>query len=516
MRPASHAGARLPLGARAAVAMLAILPYLSGLTHDFVYDDHGAILENRFWSGADAWRRVLTLQTLRDPHVLDGQRPALLVSVLLDIEFGAVSPWRFRLTNVLLHAACALLIQQWLFALLLNSGEARPSARASWAACLFALHPAATEAVQGISFREDLLVLFWLMIALGLDRILRTALRLPLQAFSGLLALASKESGAALPMLMVAVWWCYPKVSRRRQDRVVAIGLYALLTVAWFAVIFSARPAQALGAEWNGLSLRPPENLLTAPYLFFRYAVLLAWPWPLCVDRVVVPVAGLDDGRFWVGGVATSALAVAAVASRRRSPLIALGLTWLFVMFLPISNLTPLLNPFADRYAYAMIPGFALVVAGSLPPHPAFSRALVAIVLIIYFALVTIRLGDWRNDEHLWRATLLVEPRSARAHSGLASLAIQRGDETEARVHCALADILNPREVTALINWAVIQGRRGDTAGALQLLRRAVERRPDKAEAWANLSVALRLSGRAQEAEIALSRARLLDPLGRY
>lgn len=500
---------------RVALVLLAIVPYLPGLFHGFVYDDHGALVENRFWSEPDAWNRVLTFDTFTDPRVLDGQRPTLLLSILIDRALGAREPWQFRLTNLALHAGCTLLLFGWLTGMLRRSGDAAAHARAFVAALVFSLHPLASEAVQLPSYREDLLALFWMLAALALAPVNQLALRAPLQCACALIALGAKESAAALPLLFALVWWCYATERSSARRMSVELGVALALVVAWFALAFSTRPAQALQSSWNGLSLQWPENLWTAPWLFLQYLKLLIAPWPLCADRVVAPVAAPYSPAFLLPLLVVCAWMALGVFARRRAPLAALGIGWIVVCFGPVSNLIPLFNPFADRYAYALVAGFGLLVASAPLADRVVRRGVVALA-VAYILLLQLRLPDWRNDERMWSATLRVEPRSARAHTGLGLVALERGDPDAAYGFFSRADLLNPRDVTALINLAVLDGRRGDHDAAAQRLEEAVRRRPDKPEAWANLAVARELQGRREEALDAAERARALDPLRRY
>ncbi|MCS6771199.1 MAG: tetratricopeptide repeat protein [Kiritimatiellae bacterium] len=497
------------------VAVVAFAAYASGLFHGFVYDDHGALVENRFWDSPDAWRQTLTLRTMFDPRVLDGQRPTLLLSILLDRALGAREAWRYRLTNLIVHAASAALLFAWLRGVLHRQGDARADARAFAAALLFAVHPLASEGVQSPAFREDALALFGMLAALASGGIRQAGIRVALQMASLVFALGAKESAAALPFLAALVWWLFPseRPSRGRMAAEFAVAL--ALAAAWFATAYAYRPAQATGTEWNGLSLRWPQNLLTAPDLFLRYLGLMAVPWPLCVDRVIEPVAAIMSPRFLMAVGVAVAWASAAVAMRRRVPLAALGMGWIALQFGPVSNLVPLFNPFAERYAYAMIPGFAMLAA-SLPLSRSWVRVGLTLLAVTFLALLQLRLQDWRDDETLWRATLRVEPRSARAHTWLGLAALERGDLESAALWFARADLLNPQDVTALINLAILDGRRGDLDSASARLEEAVRRRPGKSEAWANLAVVRELQGRPAAAQQARERAQALDLLRRY
>lgn len=497
------------------LALLALLPHLTGLFHEFVYDDHGALVENRFFSDPDAWSRVLTLRTFSEARTLDGTRPTWLASVLLDRALGAREAWHFRATNMALHVGCVLLLYAWLVGVLRRSGDAAAAARAFIAALLFAVHPLASEAIQVPSFREDPLALFWMLVALNLMPVRRGWVRAPLQLMAFLLALGAKEYAATLPLLAALVWWCFPAERPSRARGALEDGVGTLLALAFLTLTVLSHAPQAAAGPWNGVSLRWPENLWTAPWLFMSYLKLLVAPWPLSIDRVVNPVHSAWALRFLFGVFVMASAASMAVVSRRTRPLLALGMGWLLFSFIPVSNLIPLHNPLADRYAYALVAGFVLLPAALPLADPVIRRGLTA-VAVVYVVLLLLRLPDLTNDTSVWIATARVEPRSARAQVGLGLAALHRNDLDTAAQFFARADELNPQDVTGLLNLAMLDGRQNKVDAAAEKLEEAIRRRPDKAEAWANLALARELQGRREEAVEALEKAQRLDPLGRY
>lgn len=492
---------------------LAVLPYVPGLRHGFVYDDHGAIVENQFLADpANLWR-VLTLDTVRDPRVLDGQRPVLLLSMFLDrMGTDAPQPWRHHLTSVAWHAGAVGLL--FLLVRALAGTDRVAQGLATGCALVMALHPAWSEAVQVPSYREDLLGLVFVLAYLRADFLARPVVRWPLQLFALALALGSKETAWVAPALLAWMRVCVPAPGRRPRAVVwsVMVGLALVVAYAW--VGYGGRPVQATGTSWNGLSLRWPENLWTAPWIWWRYLALFVAPHPLIADRVVSAVVAPWDLRCIGGFVGLLAVAVVAWRMRRAQPLLAFGLGWLLVAFAPVSNVIPLLNPMADRYLYGLAPGVALVVAGGLLRWRWVGRIL-PVACVVWLLLLQVRLQDWRNDARLWTATAQAEPGSARAQTWLGLQARERGDRTAARQAFSRALELNPREVNAHINLAILSGEEGDLVAAEKLLREAVAVRPEKTEAWSNLAVALELQGRRKEALAAAEQARALDPMSR-
>lgn len=498
--PAStrYAGAWLAL---LLVAIACAVPYLPALSHAFVYDDHGSITENPFLQQPDAWVRTLTFGTFRDPHVLDGQRPMVILSYLADRALWGDAAWGFRLTNVLLHAGCAAAM-----AALFGRWTGR-TALGCAAGLIAGLHPLATEAVQVPAFREDLLAALFVLLFLLFSNDWKNRWRaLPMLG----IALLAKETAVAAPLVLGWAWWCFPAMRPGRRQAIGFLATALALVGVYVLAAYTARPLQSVGGAWNGLALRFPANFATLPWLFVEWCRLLVVPWPLCADRVVVPVQSWGDLR-WIAGVGLLA-GVTALAwlSRRRLPAVAFAAGWLLLNFAPVSNAVPLFNPLADRYLYLPLAGFGLAVASLVALLPQ-RQTVMACLCAALAGLSHVRLKDWRDDETLWRATLRTEPRSARAQTWLGLIATGRGDLAEARVRYMAAISLNPQDVNPRVNLAVLDGRTGSPASAEKILREAAEIRPDRPEVWSNLAVALELQGRSAEAQQARERAASCD-----
>lgn len=488
------------------LALAAVLPYTRGLKHEFVYDDLGSIEENAFLNEPGAAARVLTGRTLLDTTVPDGRRPVVIASYLLDRALWGLRPFGFHLTNVLLHAGVVLL----LFGLLrrLTGGRVIPWA----AALLFALHPVNVEVVQSPAFREDLLAalfgLAFLRVALAGGA--AAWLSVPLLG----LVLLAKESAVVLVPLLGWMWLCFPgaRPARRGTVGVLLAGLGLILAAA--ALWWGSGSVQAARGAPDGIGLPFPENLWTAPWLWVKALRYLVMPWPLVVDHVVEPVPSWASPACLAGVALAAGLGAVAWLMRRRAPDLALGLGWLLLAFLPVSNLVPLFNPFAERYLYLLAPGAVLLAAGLLArvPSPRARAASLAALAATGAALILLRLPDWSDNATLWRRALEVEPRSARAHTWVALDLKHRGELDEARRLLEEADRLNPRDTSALVNLAILSGQAGQLDAAVALLREATRRRPDKADGWWNLAVALNLLGRGEDAAEAVRRTLEADP----
>ncbi|NCC53150.1 MAG: tetratricopeptide repeat protein [Spartobacteria bacterium] len=501
--------------------------YLPGITHPFVYDDHGQLEENAYLQNKSHILDVLLLRTLDDEHVLNGRRPWLLLSQMLDYRLWRARVWGYRMVNLLYHAGCVLLL--YLLVLRLSRDSLRPAGYAWFAfvsALLFGCHPVLTESVHAPAFRADVMYSFFVLlyvllgIAWGKTTCLwRRAWLGALMLLTLLLAIGSKEAGVIAPCCLLLLWWLFPVVRPSRRAQLL-MGGCSLIVVGLFILGCAGNATfQALNTSWNGLSLRYPTNLYTLPWLWVRYMATLLWPWPLIVDRVIVPVPTWWSLRCLAGGLTLAASILAVFMARRTVPWPGLAVGWMLLAFLPVANIIPLYNPMAERYMYFMTAGFGML-AGWVLTRPnktcrwgLYARyGILGILLSCYVLLTLWRLEDWRDDETLWRRTLMDEPCSARAHTwlGVEYKAQQQIANASQMFEAAIS--LNPHDITALVNRAILFGEDGDLAQAEACLREAVMRRPDKPAAHWNLSVALQLQGRNDEALESARQAVALDP----
>ena len=486
-------------------------PWLKGLSFPFLYDDIGMLAENPFLENPANLGLVLTGQTLADPRVINGRRPAVLATYFLDRALYGLQPAGWRATSLLLHLGCVTLLMALLWRL---TGRAFFSAAAG---VLFGLHPVLSEAVHAPGFRADVLCLFFVLASLHgfLGGGKRAAAKRMGGAVCLVLALGSKETAVAAPILLGALMFLFPAAfPEQRRARLAALAACGGIAAGFFA-LWLALPAdlQAAGGSWNGESLRFPETVFSPPALWTRTLRLLLVPWPLNVTPAFEPVASAASIRFALGLGWLGACGWGAWRARRVAPAVSLGLGWLAIFFVPVSNLWPLLHPVADRYFYPLAPGFAVLAAWVLSHQSRAGRAGgLAALAAIYALLLVLRLGQWESAEKLWPAAYFQNPKSATAATWLGLLREEAGDAAGARAFYAAAVEANPHADSAWIDWGILEGKAGNWAESERLLRRATEVRPEGADAWHNLAVCFAQQGRAQEAEAAAARATARPP----
>ena len=153
--------------------------YSNALQNSFVYDDKATVVFNNFirnWGNAP---KILT----QDYFSLSGEatyRPLVTLSYFFDYSIWHLNPFGYHLTNLLFHIANTILIYCLLCLgvrpyqssrLNVGSGPTFYRTIPLFTALLFTAHPIQTEAVVAISFREDLMAMYFFLLSLLLSQI---------------------------------------------------------------------------------------------------------------------------------------------------------------------------------------------------------------------------------------------------------------------------------------------------------------------------------------------------------
>ncbi|MHC5019367.1 MAG: tetratricopeptide repeat protein [Planctomycetota bacterium] len=429
---------KLPRWAWLGPGLIACLCYLHALALGFPYDDVLIVRDNWFLrdpgnvvhlvtpgyfrSAENSWRPAATATHLIEMQLV-GAPPVPAANldqvrathpVAWDDLGGDPPAWFFHGVNVLLHAvACVLLA-------LCTAWWAPTAARApaAFAAGLaLAVHPAASEAVCVISFREDLLAgagmlgaLWWLHPWQP-----RTRGRLVAGWACAATAIFAKETAILLPLLLWVSDRCAPAAGEADAPAPRASTVYgpvwALAAVYLLGRFVLLRgPMEPLYA-----SLAPAlgYRLLLLPAVWLAHLQQLLFPVWLNADHFITPVTGLGDGRFWLGGAALLGAGYAWWrAWRARWMAGVFGGLLIAVTWAPVSNLLPLPNPFAERYLYVEIAGLAWLCGGALGawwPAPGTRRnAVIGVCAALACAAAirtAVRVPQWKDSDTIWAAT---------------------------------------------------------------------------------------------------------------
>ena len=226
-----------------ALILAVFAAFLPSLGNDFVaWDDDLNFTENPRYRGLSAAHLRWMLTTLHGGHY----QPISWITLGLDYVLWGMNPVGYHLTNLVIHAANAVLCYHVIRVLLARTSRARDAdvrLAAAAGALFFAIHPLRVESVAWASERRDVLSgFFFLLAVLGYVRMQDGARArwfvLSLVAF--LLSLLSKAWGITLPVVLLALDW-YPLRRRLRGRMLLEKVPYALIALAFGVLAFRAR-----------------------------------------------------------------------------------------------------------------------------------------------------------------------------------------------------------------------------------------------------------------------------------
>ena len=320
------------------VTAVSFAPFLGGgmLTDDFVHLSRA--------------RESPLLHSIVAPDPFGFYRPLPQLSFVIESRLFGEWPVLSRATNLLLHLA--VISSAFLLAQLLL----RSRAAALLATLAFVLTPKAHPiAVLWISARSDLLMALFAMLAVsawiawdrGGSRWLLAA-----AAVSYVLAFASKETAALLPLLLLVTPTGQRMFVARRVTAIAAMAVMGAALLAWRGYVGALMP----------LSLDPHYNMATPLFRWSRNARNYLWR-ALPAPATLLVVAGLATWRYagrTSGRVPAPPDSPEPTEPRTRT-LALYSIAW-FVVFI-----APVLPIVARSELYLYLPGFGFcMLAGAL------------------------------------------------------------------------------------------------------------------------------------------------------
>lgn len=509
--------------------LLGLLVYLNILTNGFTFDDTSVVVENYYI------KRPVYLSALLDKTKYfeffgeSSYRPFVTLTYFADHWLWGFSPRGFHLTNLLLHLADTVLF----FALLRRLYGDRD--RTFLAVMLFSLHPAMTEAVNAVGFREELLAAFCAFASLLLylksrERTLLKGFPFRLLAnvflFAGLLA---KENMLAFPAFAALVYfqkydWRLEKP--RGQDIAYAVLMASTVILYLFVRFYLFKNEHAVMQDTVAESFftRVSTGISIAGY----YLKLFLFPFPLTPEYTFPKGAGTELLRAMLTLLVFGAISFAVWISRNGA--LRLGWFWFLAGLVPTLNIYPIANPVAERYLYMPSAGIYIVAAVCLSriaggfQLPGLSGRFFAakafpVFALMCFAVLTVhRNSDWKNSDTLWEqayrvtpgsfivlnnvglvrsgkqdfegavrfftGSLEINPRNVRAYSNLGLAYREMGNDALAAETFLQGLRIDPGNPYILINLGKLKLDHDEAEAGLGFLRRAIESRPYFAEPY--------------------------------
>jgi tetratricopeptide (TPR) repeat protein len=504
------------------VAALALAAYHNSFSGALVFDDQSTIIDNP--SIRALWPPWVVFSP--PPAAGVGGRPLANVTFALNYAVSGRQPWSYHALNLALHALAALVLFGVVRRTLLLPALRDRCGEAAWAlalttAALWAVHPVPTAAVNYVSQRTELLMaLCYLLTFFGFVRAAECHLLsdntvdrggafgwAALAVGACALGMASKEAMVTAPVLVLLFDRTFVAGTFRAAWRG-RWRFYLALAATWLVLahlMFWSPVAErgvgfCLGVPWIDYAL----TQCRAVVLYLKLAV---WPQPLVFDY------GWDFVRT-AGAAAPFAMVLTALLAATgwalwRRPAAGFAAAAFLIVLVPTSSVVPIIQqPIAESRVY--LPLATVVVLATLGLHRLLGRRLwfVAPVAALGFVAITVdRNAAYRSEVALWADTVVKQPASARAHGCLGAALLRVGRTDEAVKPLERAVQLRPEYAEARQNLVAAITRQGqarlqagDADAARTRFEAALRLEPDYAPAHNDLGIALLQAGRVTEA----------------
>lgn len=424
-------------------------------------------------------------------------QPVTWLSHALDYHFFLLDAGRHHQTNVLLHAANAVLLF-WVL-----SRATGYLGRSCVVAALFALHPINVESVAWVAERKNLLSMFFFLLALGaygwyarhprIERYLVVAVLFAL-------GLMSKAQVITLPFVLL-LWDYWPlgrmfpaaephslpattaeTASHQSFWWLVAEKLPLLVLSAASAILtVKAQTQDEANAMIGGVNSFPLwSRVSNALIAYVRYSEKAIWPAHLAF---FYPHARSSPPVWQVGGalVLLVITTVLAVINRRRRYFV-VGWLWFLGTLIPMIGLVQVgSQAMADRYAY--LPFIGLFIAGTWgfaewAEHWPFSEIwlpVASVAILVSLSLATRRqVSYWADDLTLWTHSSEVVKNNWMAENAIGEDLLRKADREAAIPHFRAAARMEPLAPFPHYHVGIYEEERKHPHEALQQLQEVI------------------------------------------
>ncbi|MFC1752184.1 tetratricopeptide repeat protein [Thermoproteota archaeon] len=523
------------------IVCITLLSYSNSLSHHFVADDDFTILRNNFISSWSSFPRLFSksyLSTGADTvlHSYRGQdygsgevsyRPTVTLSYMIDYSFLKREPFGYHLTNILLHAVNGILL--YILLRLLTTGNFL----ALCSSLIFCSHPINTSVVNHISFREELLVVSFSLLAFILFLTYKKAYGIKrfifyfFSCFSFFLAALSKEVAIVFPVLLVLYDYIFEfegdikrtlsSIKSRYLGYIIVSVCYLLI---YFLFIGNNQPANIPyvgGTIFN--------HILTVLKIQGRYISSFFLPLQISIEPFhYAPIANsILDPEVLLSIGLLALLIYLGLRMQARLRVVSFGIFWFFVTMFPTSGIfVRLYHMFAFRYMYFAGIGFCVVLAVLCErlAYVKFLReripnlwAISAFLIIGFFVPSTIAQNMfWKNDFTVGKNQEMFYPDTPESQSLLIEYFCEQGFFQEGARRLEWYLKYRPYDAMAYKNLGGCYMSLGREDLAIEAFNMAVELRPDSTEAYYSLGCIYLEERRLDEAEESFKKVIEMDP----
>ena len=470
------------------LVLLGLLIYAQTFQFNFVFDDYLFIVNNPY------------IKNFSNIHLIWHSFPMTrfigMYSFALNYHFNQLAPMGYHVFNFIVHLLAVGLV--WALAdLLLRITKYLPSENQLAKelpfimAALFLVHPVQTQAVTYITQRfESMATVFYLATIYCYLHARVTTIRLHrvfLFGFSGLfiiLGIMTKEVVITAPvMILVAEWILFPKENWKKRIVVFIMTAGGLLCFIFSKMVhagFNVFMQTVVSESHDGDIVTPVHYFLTQFRVFLTFLRLLILPLHQNLDYDYQASSGLFHPIWtFVGAGLIAGLAFIIFKLRRKSPLMAFGLSWLLITF--SINLVPRSNVIFEHKLYLISFGFILsfvIVLTMLVRKQGTLLKILCCLIAVLSVIAYQRNKVWANEITLWEDCIKDSPNKSRVNANLGRAYGVAGRYDEAIYYLSRSIALHPDNIT-YENRGIIYGQEGKNPQALEDLNHSIAMDPN-------------------------------------
>jgi len=453
--------------------------------------------------------------------------PLTMISLRLDYQLHGLHAGGYHLTNVLIHTASSIL----LFLILQRMTGALW--RSAFVAAVFAIHPLRAESVAWVTERKDVLAAFFFILTVGAYvryvRNPKSTARYLLVAVLFVSALLCKPTAVTLPFVLLLLdYWPLQRFGletpvRTASSSVKAPGYWGiprrliLEKIPLLALAAGACVVTYLVVQKGVISdaqISMPARLGNVCISYVVYLRQMVWPAGLAAfypfPEKIAP--------FWEIALALLLLAVisgAVYAGRRKRPWLLAGWCWYLGMLVPVIGIVGVGEfAHADRNTYLPQIGLYLLLTWAVADWCAGWKHRRLVLGGLMIAAVgslgycgRIQTSNWKDSQSLWRSALACTSGNYLAHKSWGDSLEALGKHVEAIAEYRKALDIKPDYADARNDLGISLDKLGKTDEAILQYRQAIVQyqkarqiNPAYPMALNNLGVALLGKGEFNEA----------------
>ena len=332
-----------------------LIVYFNSLYNGFVFDDRGTIVENKYVTKViEHLPSFFTSSYFKIAELEASYRPVATFSYHLLYALFKLDPFGFHLGSLILHVINVILVYYLINLLQKNKMAALVGG------LLFACHPVLTEAVNGISFNEDLLAtLFYLLSFIFYIRLKPEVNKFSINAYVlslvfYLLGLLSKEMAITLPAIIILYdviigqshstnGFIQQVIQTLRHRFFLYLG-YAGVGIFYLCLNFLIITKPTEGQQFTYGSIG--ERLIYIPYHIFNFIRLAILPFNLSADYVYSYPKNFFELPNVISVLVVTAIVITSLVAYKKQKVIFFAIWWFFITLSPVYNLIEIFNPF--------------------------------------------------------------------------------------------------------------------------------------------------------------------------